>query len=607
MRLALIDWFWILFFLATVVAIGVYVGKRAGKDSNSFFLAGRNMPWWLLGASMVATTFSTDTPNLVTDIVRNDGVSGNWVWWAFLLTGMLTCFVYAKIWRRSGVVTDLEFYEIRYSGKAASAVRAFRALYLGVFFNVMVMALVTLAAIKIGAVILNLTPLQTVSIAGSVVVIFSAISGFPGVVLTDLLLFVVSMVGAICAAWVALSLPEVGGLEQLLTHPNVVDKLSFFPDFSNPEAALAVFVIPIAVQWWSVWYPGSEPGGGGYVAQRMLAAKNENHAMGAVLLFQLAHYALRPWPWILVALASLIVFPDLAAIRTAFPHIDEQVIGHDLAYPAMLTYLPHGLLGLVTASLTCAYMSTMSTQLNWGACYFVHDFYRRFLKPEASEKQLVLVGRIATVALMSMACALALLLETAIQAFNILLSIGAGTGLLFLLRWFWWRINAWSEIAAMVISFVVALCLHFMELPGWSHWQKLITGVLITTAGWLLVTFVTPPTQHRILCDFYRLVQPQGPGWNKVLMDARARGEAITPAALADGGITHALLSFFLACVCGYSALFCIGSLLYRNHATALALFMLVLLTAGALWKRWPTIWCQCPRRRTIQSSSCRE
>ena len=588
MLLAPIDWFWIFFFLALVIGIGVYVGRRAGQDSSSFFLSNRNMPWWLLGASMVATTFSTDTPNLVTDIVRNDGVSGNWVWWAFLITGMLTCFVYAKLWRRSGVLTDLEFYEIRYSGKAAGAVRAFRAVYLGVFFNVMVMALVTLAAIKIGAVILNLTPLETVSIVGAVVVVFSAMSGFPGVVLTDLILFVISMVGAICAAWVALNLPEVGGLDQLLSHPNVADKLSFFPDFSDPESAIAVFIIPIAVQWWSVWYPGAEPGGGGYVAQRMLAAKNENHAMGAVLLFQLAHYALRPWPWILVALASLIVFPDLAAIRSAFPHIDEQVIGHDLAYPAMLTYLPHGLLGLVIASLTCAYMSTMSTQLNWGASYFVNDFYKRFIKPEASEKQLVLVGRIATVALMLMACVLALFLETAMQAFNILLSIGAGTGLLFLLRWFWWRINAWSEIAAMIISFLVAFCLNFMELPGWSHWEKLLVGVLITTAGWVLVTFATPQTDHKTLCDFYRLIQPRGPGWKKVIDDARARGVELTTTG-ATGDITGALLSFFIACVCGYSALFCIGSLIYGNHITALALSILVVLTGGALLKRWDT------------------
>ncbi len=586
MRLGLIDWFLVFFFFALALVIGVYVSRQAGKDSSSFFLSNRNMPWWLLGVSMVATTFSTDTPNLVTDIVRNNGVSGNWMWWAFLLTGMLTCFVYARMWRRSGVFTDLEFYEIRYSGKAASAVRAFRAVYLGVFFNVMIMALVTLAAIKIGAVILNLTPVQTVTTAGVVVVVFSTLGGLPGVLLTDLILFVISMVGAICAAWVTVNLPEVGGLDKLLSHPDVVGKLSFFPDFSNPEVAVAVFIIPIAVQWWSVWYPGAEPGGGGYIAQRMLAAKNENHAMGAVLLFQFAHYALRPWPWILVALASLVVFPDLEALQAAFPHIDKQVIGDDLAYPAMLTYLPGGILGLVIASLVCAYMSTMSTQLNWGSSYFVYDFYKRLIRPDATERELVFVGRIATVALMFTACVMALFLETAMQAFQILLSIGAGTGLLFLLRWFWWRINAYSEIAAMVISFLLALGFHLADLPDWAYWEKLVVGIIVTTLGWLLVTFITPQTEPAVLRRFFRLIQPQGAGWRKVVEEARADGEVIESATVGHN-LTGEIQSFFIACVCGYSLLFLIGSLVYGNYLTALLLSAIVALTALKLLRNW--------------------
>lgn len=586
MILGLLDWFLVVFFFVLALGIGAYVSKRAGRDSSSFFLSNRNMPWWLLGVSMVATTFSTDTPNLVTDIVRTNGVSGNWMWWAFLLTGMLTCFVYARIWRRSGVFTDLEFYELRYSGKAASAVRAFRALYLGVFFNVMIMALVTLAAIKIGAVILDLTPLQTVATAGVVVVVFSTLGGFPGVLLTDLVLFVISMVGATSAAWITVNLPQVGGLDKLLSHPDVADKLSFFPDFSNPEAAIAVFIIPIAVQWWSVWYPGAEPGGGGYIAQRMLAAKNERHAMGAVLLFQFVHYALRPWPWILVALASLVVFPDLAALQRAFPHVDKQVIGHDLAYPAMLTYLPGGILGFVVASLVCAYMSTMSTQLNWGSSYVVNDFYKRFIRPEATERQLVFVGRTATMGLMLLACALALFLETAMQAFMVLLSIGAGTGLLFLLRWFWWRINAYSEIAAMVISFVVALGFHLADLPGWSHWEKLLAGVLVTTAGWLLAAFVTPQTEARALRDFFRLVQPRGPGWRKVVEEARADGEEIESTTVGHN-LTGEIQSFFIACVCGYSLLFLIGSLIYGNFLTAALLSLVVALSALKLLRNW--------------------
>ena len=586
MILNFFDWGLIFLCFAVVLGIGAYVNRQASADSSSFFLSNRNMPWWLLGVSMVATTFSTDTPNLVTDIVRNDGVSGNWKWWAFLITGMLTCFVYARMWRRSGVFTDLEFYEIRYSGRAAGILRAFRAIYLGVFFNVMIMALVTLAAIKIGAVILNLSPVQTVSIAGIVVVVFSMMGGFLGVILSDLFLFVISMAGAICAAWVSVNLPEVGGLENLLSHPNVVDKLSFFPDFSNPETAVAVFIIPLAVQWWSVWYPGAEPGGGGYIAQRMLAAKDENHAVGAVLLFQFTHYALRPWPWILVALASLVVFPDLAALQSQFPNIDERVIGHDLAYPAMLTYLPNGLLGLVIASLICAYISTISTQLNWGASYFVHDFYKRLVNPEATEKHLVLVGRTAIAVLMLLACVLALFLETAMQAFNILLSIGAGTGLLFLLRWFWWRINAYSEIAAMVISFLVALSFHLGDFPGWSDWQKLVAGVVITTLGWLLATFLTEPADRAVLRNFFRLVQPRGAGWRKVVEEAAADNENIVQEG-SKYNLTVALSAFFAACVCAYGALFCIGSLIYGNYLMAALLFAVTAFSGLKLLKCW--------------------
>ena len=361
MRLVGYDWAIIAGFLFASLLVGFLVRRHAGRDSNSFFLSGRNLPWWLLGISMVATTFSTDTPNLVTEIVRTHGVAGNWIWWAFLITGMFTCFLYARLWRRSGVFTDLEFYELRYSGKAAAAVRAFRALYLGVFFNVVVIALVTLAAIKIGAVVLGLRPLESVLLAGSVTVAFSALGGFLGVVLTDLILFAVSMTGAVAAAVVALNLPEVGGLENLLAHPEVASRLRFFPDLSNTEMTVSILIIPLAVQWWSVWYPGAEPGGGGYVAQRMLAAKSERDATGAVLLFQLAHYAIRPWPWIVVALASLVVFPDLEAIRQRFPEVNADIVNHDLAYPAMLTFLPHGLLGLVLASLVSAYMSTVST------------------------------------------------------------------------------------------------------------------------------------------------------------------------------------------------------------------------------------------------------
>ena len=584
MRLATIDWIIIGGFMATSLAIGAWVSRRAGQDMASFFLSGRRMPWWLLGISMVATTFSTDTPNLVTEIVRTQGVSGNWVWWAFLLTGMVTAFLYARLWRRAGVLTDLEFYELRYSGRAAVAVRAFRSIYLGVFFNAMVMALVTLAAIKISAVILGFSPLETVLIVGTVTVAFTTLGGFLGVVITDLLLFVASMVGAIATAWIAVNLPEVGGLSTMLAHPAVAEKLDFFPDFSNWDVAVTVFIIPLAVQWWSVWYPGSEPGGGGYVAQRMLAAKDEDNALGAVVLFQVAHYALRPWPWILVALASLIVFPDLDAIRQAFPAIDDGVIRHDLAYPAMLTFLPAGLMGLVLASLAAAYMSTMSSQLNWGSSYLVNDFYRRFLRPQAAERELVFAGRVATVVLMLLACTLALYLDSAMQAFNILLTIGAGTGLLFLLRWFWWRINAFSEITAMVVSFGVALWFEFGAGNAWPAHMRLLTGIGVTTAAWLLATYLAPQTDAKTLGTFYRLIKPSGRGWEPVRKRLRSEREPL-PVPPPEDNIPRAIVNILLGCVGTYSTLFAIGSFLYGRLPMAILLGALALVVFTLLWR----------------------
>jgi len=567
-RLSTLDWIIVASILAVSLSIGILVSKRAGANSDSFFLSGRSMPWWLLGTSMVATTFSTDTPNLVAEIVRTNGVSGNWIWWAFLITGMFTAFLYARLWRRSGAMTDLEFYELRYSGKAAAFLRGFRALYLGVFFNIMTMALVSLAAIKIAAVMLGFSPVQTLLIAGTVTLLFSALGGFLGVVLTDLILFAISMTGAILAASVALGLPEVNGLQNLLTHPSVVTKLSFLPDFSNMEMALAVFIIPIAVQWWSVWYPGSEPGGGGYVAQRMLAARSERDAVGAVVLFQIAHYAIRPWPWILVALASLIVFPDLDSIRAAFPHVESQLIGHDMAYPAMLTFLPAGLLGLVFASLIAAYMSTMSSQLNWGSSYVVHDFYKRFVNPEASEQRLVIVGRASTVVLMIAAGTFALYLESAIQAFHILLSIGAGTGLLFLLRWFWWRINATSEVVAMAVSFLAALYFQFADLPDWSPYLKLISGIGVTTAAWILAACLGPKTDAAVLEKFCSELQPQGPGWAAV----RKRLPAST--GVDADNIPRALLNVFVGCFSVYALLFGTGYTIYGQYGLAAGLLL---------------------------------
>ncbi|HUG39960.1 MAG TPA: sodium:solute symporter family protein [Longimicrobiales bacterium] len=591
MNLSILDWAIVGVYLAAALAVGLVAARRAGRDTGQFFLSGRSMPWWLLGTSMVATTFSADTPNLVTDIVRQGGVAGNWVWWAFLLTGMLTVFVYARLWRRAGVMTDLEFYEIRYGGKPAAFLRGFRAVYLGVFFNVMIMATVTLAAIKIAGVLLGVSPFVAILVTGGVTVVFSALGGLTGVLLTDFLLFLTALAGSIAAAVVAVGHPDVGGLDALLANPALAGKLSILPDFSDPAAFLPLFVIPLAVQWWSVWYPGSEPGGGGYIAQRMLSARNEGDATAATLLFNVAHYAVRPWPWILVGLASLVVFPTVDSIREAFPRVAPSLLGHDLAYPAMLTFMPAGLLGLVVASLAAAYMSTMSTHLNWGSSYVVHDVWRRFVDRDAPERTLVRLGRVTTVVLMVLAALVALWLQNALQAFQILLQIGAGTGLLFILRWFWWRINAYSEITAMVVSFVVAVWLELVQprlYPGLALTPsfKLVLGVAITTVAWVTATYLTRPTDDAVLRRFYRLTRPGGPGWRPVADRATAAGEPPLDTA-GDWTVPRGILAMVAGCLAVYSALFATGYWIYGLVTPAFALTAVAVSAAYALARLW--------------------
>ena len=599
MDIQTLDYFLIFGFFALVLFIGIYVSKKSGKNTSEYFLSGRNMPWWLLGFSMVATTFSTDTPNLVTDFVRTDGVSGNWGWWVFLLTGLLTVFVYAKLWRKSNVSTDMEFYELRYGGKPAAFLRGFRSLYLGVVFNVLAMAGVTLAAIKIGQVMLGLAPLETVLIAGSVTMVFSAFGGFRGVVYTDFILFFVAMIGAVGAAIYLVNLPEVGGLDTILNNELVQSKMSLLPDFSNTNAIMTILVVPLAVQWWSAWYPGGEPGGGGYVAQRMLAAKNEDHAMGATFFFNVMHYALRPWPWILVALASLVVFPDLESIKAAFPNIGEDKLGHDLAYSAMLTKLPSGLLGIVLASLGAAYMSTISTHLNWGSSYIVNDFYKQQINKNASEKELVNVGRISTILLMVLSAVLALALTNAVQLFDIIIMFGAGTGLIFILRWFWWRINAWSEIAAMFASGVISLLftldfgisIQGQALPSYLFgspdtlgvlpgWSKFPLVVLFTTVIWLLVMYITKSESQKTLVKFYSKTQPGGPGWKKVRAMAEVPDTHIW-------SVPKGILAMLVGCVFVYSILFATGYWIYGEIPLAAGLTVLAILAGLLLTRLW--------------------
>ena len=649
-ELAGIDLGILIAFFVVALAIGFIVSKQSGKSSGDFFLSGKSMPWWLLGFSMVATTFSTDTPNFVTNIVRINGVWSNWMWWAFVLTGMLTVFLYAKLWRRSNVMTDVEYYEMRYSGKEAAFLRGFRALYLGVIFNITVMAGVTLAAIKIGGVMLGLSPIESVAIAMTVTVVFTSMGGFKGVILTDFCLFIMAMVGAFAAAYFAIHNPDmkaagVSSLGDLFTHENVKSKLDLIPSFDMSTAdakngVIALFILPLAVQWWAAWYPGAEPGGGGYLAQRMLAAKNEKHAVGATLFFQVCHYAARPWPWIIVALASMVIFPmsslreineadallkspkvvaiieqidkdpasvsdadkllvrdlnfqkqGLTSLREGFDasNIPDDKIAHDLAYSAMLNYLPAGWFGLVLTSLIAAYMSTISTHLNWGSSYIVNDFWKRFVEKDATEKKLVLVGRISTVLMMVATAVLALKLQSALQVFSIIINIGAGTGLLFILRWFWWRINAWSEITAMLVSFVAAITIEIGKSNGgwvFEGWESTLWIVAITTPAWIIVTIFTKPTETSVLRDFISKTNPGGAGWKKISDDAAAEGNPIefshTPINIGLGIINMILGSFLV-----YGLLLGSGMVMYGQSGMGYMLIAGALLCGGGIIATW--------------------
>lgn len=591
-----VDWGIIIGFLVLTLIVGIIVSKKAGDSSEDFFLSGRSMPWWLLGFSMVATTFSTDTPNLVTDMVRQGGVVQNWSWWAFLLTGMLTTFVYSKLWRRSGVTTDLAFYELRYSGQSAAFLRGFRAVYLGFIFNIVVMASVSLAAIKIGGVMLGLKPAETVIYAAIITTIFSVLGGLKSVLITDCMLFVVAMIGSVAAAVVSVN--KAGGLDVVLNNPIVQTKTAMLPSFEiytngalnkdNLNLLVTLLLMPILVQWWSAWYPGAEPGGGGYLTQRVLAAKNEAHATGSTLFFDICHYALRPWPWLLVALASLVLFPDLESLKQAFPN---TIPGHDMAYPAMLTLLPHGLKGIVVASLMAAYVSTISTHLNWGSSYITFDFWKRFLRPSASEKEMVLVGRVATVLLMVISCIVSLCMKNAADNFKIIVGFGAGTGLIFILRWFWWRINAWCEIAAMTLSLIISTVFVFWNPPICQEYTFLpyIFNVVFTSIVWLILAYVAPATDKQTLRKFYRLICPGGPGWNKVIEEANTEGDPINKYAV-PSTLTQGILCIILGALVVYTLLFSTGYYIYGQPGPATALLIVTLICGFGMYKLWPTL-----------------
>jgi solute:Na+ symporter, SSS family len=598
MQLSLADWIIAFFAVAICFAPALFVARRSSKDTSEYFASGRSVPWWLAGLSMVATTFSSDTPNLVTDIVRRQGVAGNWVWWAFVLTGVSTVFFYARLWRRSGVLTDLEFYEIRYSGRAASAVRGFRAIYLGLLFNCLIMATVNLAACKIAGVLFGLERWQTLTFVGLLNVVFAAHSGLWGVLVIDMIQFFIKMTAVTAAAWFALGHPAVGGLSGLVTKleampgPNGLNYLNMLPDFTNNwEIALAVFIMPIAVQWWAVWYPGAEPGGGSYIAQRMLASKSEKDALGAVLFFNVAHYVLRPWPWILVGLASLLVYPQLSDIQAAFPHLDPALIGHDIAYPAMLKFLPVGFVGLMVGGLVAANSSTILTHLNWGASYLVHDFYRRFIRKDASEKHYVGMGRLVTVLLFILSSGLVFVLDTAKDSFDIILQVGAGTGLLYLVRWFWWRVNAWCEVVAMVSSFLISILFLVFERQEVYHTSsalRLILTIIATTVCWVAAAYLAPQTSRETLINFYRIVRPAGPGWKSIRAEADLTGEQ--PAQRGES-MPIALLGWVAGSIVIWSSLFTVGNFLYGRTQVGLLLLAVFFVSSIVLVRVVNLLW----------------
>ena len=512
-----IDWAVIAAFFAVLALIPSVAARRAKRTANDFFTSGRSMPWWLIGFSMVAATTATDSANFFTEVIRRDGMSGNWVMWAFILTGLLTVFVYAKLWVKSGVTTDIEFYELRYSGRTAAFLRAFRTLYLGIAFNVLVLGNVILAAVKIGVVLFGIEPSTIYWVTVVAAVVYTFFGGIRGVIWTDFFLFLVIMAGAVAAMVYGLRLPEVGGMAGIVANPETAKRLSILPDFSSWDTLLVAFVIPLAVQWWNVWKAGSEPGGGGYIVQRMLTAKSETHALGGTLFFNVLNWVIRPWPWYVVGLCSVIVYPDLASIQAAFPKVDPALIHGDMAYPAMLTKVPNGWLGLVAASMMGALFSTVAAHLNLGSAYVVNDFWKRFVRPAAGDRELIWVGRVAMCALLLLGCALAPHLKSAKAAFDLMLLIGAGSGAIFLLRWFWMRINAWTELTGMFVSFAVALVLQF-GFADWPSWRKMLVTIAVTSVSWLAVTLLTKPTDAATAARFKAAVRADGRDVGKGLL-----------------------------------------------------------------------------------------
>jgi solute:Na+ symporter, SSS family len=578
MKLSLLDWSVIGAYFLFNLGIGIYYARRAGGSTTEFFLSGRDVPWWLAGTSMVATTFAADTPLAVTGFVAKNGIAGNWLWWNFVMSGMLTVFLYARLWRRAGVMTDIEFAELRYSGKPAAFLRGFRALYLGLPINCIILGWVNLAMVKILEITLGVDKRKAILIVIGMLLFtafYTAISGLWGVLVTDLFQFVLKMGMVIVLAILAVN--AVGGIDALKTKITAMDaatgqagsRLAFFPDYDSAWMPAITLFVFLAVNWWASWYPGAEPGGGGYVAQRIFSAKNEKHGLLATLWFNIAHYALRPWPWILTALASLILYPNLVDKESGYIRtlLDPNV------FP---TYLR----GFMLAAFAAAYMSTIGTQLNWGASYVINDFYRRFINRSSGERHYVVASRVVTVLLMVASIIVTFYLESIGGAWKLLLVTGAGTGTVLLLRWFWWRINAWSEVSAMIAAAAISLFLQLYlkwdsDNPREFAYLMLVT-VGLTTIIWVAVTMATPVEPMEKLVTFYRRVKPEGPGWNRVAAVAGLAGRH------AEGRLAMQFANWFLGCALIYGSLFGIGKLIFKEWLSGL-LYLMVAIIAGVL------------------------
>lgn len=556
MNISFLDWVIIVGYFALALGIGLYFSRRAGRSTTEFFGAGRSLPWWLAGTSMVATTFSADTPLAVTEMVYKHGVAGNWLWWNFVFSGILTVFFYARLWRRIGVLTDIEFTELRYGGGPAAFLRGFRALYLGLLVNSVIMGWVISAMGTIVEVSLGIDRWIAISVCLVITVLYASLSGLWGVVITDFFQFAMAMTGSIILA--VFGLRAVGGMDglqaRLLENMGTPDKVDSFLSVLPPVGSAlwlppVLFFTYIGVQWWASWYPGAEPGGGGYVAQRMFSARDEKHSLLATLWFNIAHYALRPWPWIITALLAVVIFPGLENPREGYVMM-------------MVEYLPPGLLGLMLAALAAAFMSTISTHINWGTSYLVKDFYQRFMNTDLPESHYIEISRVISVFIMVIGGLIGYAMQSQIGGWELLLTIGAGTGLVFILRWFWWRINAWSEISAMIAALVVSLAIKaarnleiisFPEDTAFAY--EIMITVALTTAAWIIVTFLTAPEKAAVLDGFFKRARPAGPGWRPV----RERlGDSVKP----TDDLLFSFLDWIAGCVLIYGVLFGLGELI---------------------------------------------